>query len=177
MNRREIENEINNKKNIEEALPNALNMMSSDYYAYTMMTFAMNYYNYYELTTQSDCEEADTLFRQVNRLTIEAILKPFDGQVRENALKHIDAIRSLIMELMKSLTAYADRFAIYEYILNRLEKNFEESLVEVEDDVAAKEILKAVFSDKDQMLINSRIRLMLSQLPVRMTKRKFLDML
>lgn len=177
MNRRRLEHDIENQKNLQETLPEAMNMIGSDYYAYSALQFAMNFYNYYEMTCETKVPETDTMFEMITHLVEKTLLAPFDGQIREEAIKQIDCLRTEILKIMQELTAYADKFAIYEYILNRLEKNYDDQIEDVDNDEVAADIMQTIFSDNDQVLINSRIRAMLSQLPVRMTKNCFFDML
>lgn len=177
MNRRQLQHDIENQKNIEESLPIAINMIASDYYVYSAYQFAMNFYNYYEMTCEQSIAETDTVFEMMNHLVEQTLLSSFDGQVREEAIKQVDCLRAEILKVMEELTAFADKFAIYEYMLNRLEKNYEDNLEDIDNDSVTRDIMETIFSDKDQVLINARIRAMLSQLPVRMTKNRFFDML
>ncbi len=177
INRRQLQHDIENQKNIEETMPVAMNMIASDYYVYSAFQFTMNFYNYYELTCEQSVADTDAIFEMVNHLVEQTILSSFDGQVREDAIKQIDCLRTEILNVMEELTAYADKFAIYEYMLNRLEKNYEDNLEDMDNDSVTKDIMETIFSDNDQVLINARIRAMLSQLPVRMTKNRFFDML
>lgn len=177
INRRQLQHNIENQKDIQETIPVAINMIASDYYVYSALQFTMNFYNYYELTCEQSVVETDTIFEMLNHLVEQTLLSDFDGQVREEAIKQIDCLRTQIIKIMGELTSFADKFAIYEYILNRLEKNYDDNLEDIDNDLVTKDMMETIFSDNDQVLINARIRSMLSQLPVRMTKNRFFDML
>lgn len=177
LNRKQIEHNIEKQKDLPEMIPAALNIIGSDYYSYSVLQFSMHLYNYYEMTCEKQVEETDTIFSMILRVAERMMLHSFDGQAREEAVREIDAVRTDILGIMHQLTAYTDRFAIYEYILNRLEKNYEDELEDIDNDAVTKDIMQAIFADKDQVAINSKIRAMLSQLPIRMTKNRFFDML
>ncbi len=177
INRKQMEHDIMNHQQLEVVLPQVLNMISSDYYGYSALQFTMNYYNYYEMSTQCAMPEIDEKFRMLDAIAKNTIFASFDGAKREVAIGQIDTLRNEIIDIMQSLTELTDEFAIYEYVLNRLEKNYEEEMIDVDNDTVTKDIMQSIFSDQDQMLINTRIRSMLSQLPIRMTKQKFFDML
>ena len=89
---------------------------------------------------------------------------------------------------MKVLTSYTDAFEMYEYILNRKEYSYPENVDEEiqkelkELDEAgvsdfAEEIYRFVFADQDKVAINSKLQSIIGQLPIRMTKNRFYDIL
>ena len=86
---------------------------------------------------------------------------------------------------MKVLTAYTDAFELYEYILNRKEFGFEENVTEEVEkmfseydvDAFSQEIYNFIFADKDKIAVNSKIQSLIGQLPLRMTKNKFYDII
>lgn len=179
---KKLENEIKNNINLEMNLPLAMNEMASAYYSYAGNNFIMHYYDFFEGMVDENItldEEADQLLKLINQLVEENLLQEFDGDKREKSLKLLHGIREEIMKRMKVLTAYTDLFTLYEYVLNRLELKYEDSMQEIEtdNDAVVKEILTYIFSKEDNVIINERIKQMLSQMPVRMTKQKFFDLL
>ena len=97
----------------------------------------------------------------------------------------ISGIRNKITEKMKVLTAYTDAFELYEYILNRKEYSFEETVDEelnqlfdaFDAEQFSAEIFNFIFSDADKVTVNAKIQQIVGQLPLRMTKAKFYDIL
>ena len=76
---------------------------------------------------------------------------------------------------MEAITRYVDLFELYEYALNRVEYRFKE-MDRVEDDEAfARKVLRYIFESDDNSVINNRIKEIISQLPVRITKEKYYD--
>ena len=103
-------------------------------------------------------------------------------------MKLISDVRNTITAKMKVLTSYTDAFEMYEYILNRKEYSYPENVDEEiqkelkELDEAgvsdfAEEIYRFVFADQDKVAINSKLQSIIGQLPIRMTKNRFYDIL
>jgi hypothetical protein len=78
---------------------------------------------------------------------------------------------------MNILTAYTDIFQTYEYVLNRLEYRFKPTVEPVDDTEFSKEILRYIFSSEDNFVINEKIREIIGQLPIRMTRQKYFELL
>ena len=79
-----------------------------------------------------------------------------------------------MIEDMKVLTAYVDKFQVYEHMLSRIQYQFEE-VEEVDVDLLIQEMFTYIFADKDNVIINDKIRSLMYELPVRMTKTKFYE--
>ncbi len=173
-------NEINRGHNLEENLPVAMSELASTYQAYAGTQFVMHYFNVYESIVDGDVSfdaESVTMLKEINGIVKDTILSPFDAAKREKAISKIAAFRGDIIRKMKVLTYYTDVFSLYEYVLNRLELNYASEIEDIDSEEAANEVLNYIFSDQDNVGINERIKEMLSQLPVRMTKNKFYDLL
>ena len=78
---------------------------------------------------------------------------------------------------MKVLTSYTDFFEQHEYIMNRKEAGLLGQVEQVSPENLADEAFSFVFSDQDKMVVNTRIQSVVGQLPVRMTKQRFYDIL
>ena len=77
------------------------------------------------------------------------------------------------------LTCYADIFARYEYVINRCEYLFNEIKTNSKytDEDFTREVMQYIFSEEDNAVVNSRICEIISELPLRMTKNKFFELL
>lgn len=93
------------------------------------------------------------------------------GREIEEELK---GLRQEIISKMEVVTAYSDCFQNYEYVLNRLERKFK-ALPENEygDEEFIGRVMGYVTQVKDSAVINSRIKEVIGQLPVRLTRQKF----
>lgn len=171
--------ESRGKKNIEQKLPAFFEKAASVNHVYAGTSFVMQFYSFYESLADGEREltgEEEAVWNTVCRIVKENLLDGFDGEKREEAVRALTELRGTVTAKMQALTTYTDRFGLYEYMLNRIEPRFEERLAEPDDDAAAREILQYIFMEKDNVLINTRIHQMLSQLPVRMSRGRFEDM-
>lgn len=178
---RQLAGDIKAGRNLEQALPELMNRMAS---AYGMLS----YYNMnMELSVllESKAEGLIKPGRTVKELEEKlydimkkTLLSAFSPEVYEEAIKELAQLREKVISKMDILTAYTDLFILYEYIMNRLEAVFEntEEPGSMDNDAVAKEILQWIFSEEEPALVNEHIKEMLSCLPVRMTKGKFLEL-
>lgn len=177
---RDIENEIRKGKNLEQNIPVYLNSMASLYGEFALHNLAMS------LSMQLDKSEFDdTDLDKHNKELYEGLLEeikklcdqPFNPEENKAAVEKTIAIRETVRHRMEAVTAIVDDLVIYEYIINRLEPKFEYVQVEeTSNDDLAREILKWIFSDDENALVNERIKTAVSCLPIRLTKSKIVDL-
>jgi hypothetical protein len=90
-------------------------------------------------------------------------------------------LRQDITEKMDLFTAYTDRLIVYEYVMNRMELSFQTEkelngqLALVDEEQLLQKIMIWLFSDKDQSVVREKLRLVIGQIPVHMTKSKFFE--
>jgi len=171
---------IRKGKRLEESIPVLLNRLADIYYIYAGLQLAMNYYTLYE----AYCDEEELWSRdavgkaqQINGFIKENLLDFKSGPEHEKAVFNIDSMRKENMERMDVLTAYTDIFQIYEYVLNRIEYRYKENPYNIDDEEFAREILRYIFNTDDNFAINEKIKEIIGQLPVRMTKQKYFELL
>ena len=98
---------------------------------------------------------------------------------REEGIKELDGLRNSVYHAVEVLSAYADVFSRYEYVVNRCEYLFKEAepSEKYSDEEFTRTIMQYIFSDEDNAVINMKISELLSELPLRMTKNKFFELL
>ena len=174
--------EISAKRDLEVNLPKYATFMADKTLGYGTIRVALNYYTITEIVS----EEKDTMdeyclakIKDIDDIVLRYFInKEFDGDIREKDIKNVDAIRNAIIAKMKVLTAYTDTLQIYENVLNKVEGSvLEKEEQDVDIDSFGSEIFRYIFSDEDKVVINSKLQMITSQLPVRMTKAKFYDIL
>ena len=146
---------------------------------YCVAGAALNGYTRWEENLSPDSKMDSIVLR-----CIKEYAKLYNGEETDpefDPAEALDTLRNGIIRLMESLTGYTDFFAIHEFILNRKETQ-SEIMLSGEAPVVDIEMLlgkleKYIFSEKDKAWINSQIQLILEQLPVRMTKQRFYDIL
>jgi hypothetical protein len=175
-----ISQDIRNSKLLEENIPLMFNHLANHYQTNAGVRLAMHYYAFYESYCEEEgtwSKESNDVIIQLNNIIKDNILQNKSGVDREKAISSVDAIRKDIIKRMNFLTAYTDIFQTYEYVLNRLEYRFKEELDSVDSEEFSKEILRYIFETEDNVIINEKIKEIVGQLPVRITKQKYFDLL
>lgn len=138
-------------------------------YQLSYVRLVLNYVTLFE-TVQEDLEipkQALFCLKRLNGL----IASFLSGKETEEELKDL---RQELISKMEVVTSYADCFQNYEYVLNRLERRFK-TMPETgyEDESFTRRLMEFVTQTKDSVMVNSKIKDIIGQLPVRLTKQKF----
>ena len=177
---RHISKEIGTGNSLEQNIPQLFNYMAEDYQMLAQIRLAMHYFTFYEAFYDDEdtwSQDILTLIEKVNHILSDSILKNQSGNSREEAIRQTDNIRNEIMKRMGALTAYTDIFQNYEYVLNRIEYRFKEDSKEFDETEFAKEILRYIFDTEDNIVINEKIKEIIGQLPIRITRQKYFELL
>lgn len=175
-----INQDIISGKNLEENIPKAFQCLINQYHTMAAVKLSMNYESFYEASCDDENtwgKDVEGLISRMNALLHDSVLTNKYGNDLVEAVKEADELRNEIMKRMNILTIYTDIFLIYEYVLNRVEYRFTEKHTEINEEEFEKEVLRYIFDSEDNYLINEKIKEMIGQLPVRMTKQKFFDLL
>lgn len=171
--------DINADRNREESIGRFQALLAAGFKNYATIKMSMNLFTMYEMSEEIDLERREEIEGYID--TINASLRcvyidktPAD----EETVNEVTKVRDAVTAGMKVLTAYTDALEIYEYILNRIEPAV---LGTVDEDINVSELAENmyefVFSENDKMLVNTRIQEFIAQLPVRMTKNRFFDII
>lgn len=179
--------EVEKRKNLEVNLPKYFNKLLTVYSQYSYIHLALNYYTCHEQIIEAEMktEEIEGLKETLDFIIEENILGEFLPEKLEKALENVNSIRNQIIEKMKRLTLYTDAFQIYEYVLNRLEFSFNVEIQEKMKDFCyeeveesfIKDILQYLTSDRQNASINAKITEVIGQLPIRMTKQRYFEII
>ena len=145
-------------------------LLGSAFYNYSLIKLSLNYFTGLEMSDDYE----NPYIEEVGVLLKNSVLSGKSAD--EKQLERLNEIRAEVTSKMKILTCYTDAFEIYEYVLNRREadiKGTESKETDVES--LSDAMFRYVFSDQDKLLINTRIQDFVAQLPVRITKQRFLD--
>ncbi len=170
-------------KDINSNLPKYAQELSANYRNSAMLDIVMEYTMLYETwvegqnseleATQSECE---VIHRAISNIS--------KGQSVSDMLTDFENVRKQITEKMQVVTAYVDRFLIYEYVLNRIEYRFamnederKEELSTFNIDEYVRDLVQYIFETNDNVVVNDRVREIVEQLPVRMARSKYLDII
>ncbi len=172
--------EIQNRRNLEENIPQLFNHMADVDQLLAQIRLAMHYYTLYESYYDDEntwSREAIEIISKINNKIRANVLINQNGEERERAIAEVDGIRRDIMKRMSALTAYTDIFQIYEYVFNRVEYRFLEEAESLDEEAFSKEILRYIFDTEDNFIINEKIKEIIGQLPIRITKQKYFEVM
>ena len=140
---------------------------------YSYNRLALNYDMYYEICGRENGSGEPPVRDLGSRFhpLLEGLLRG------EQPLEELYGLRQAVIERMEQATAYTDCFQAYEYVLNRLEGR----LIPAGDTDGDREtdeerlawIMRYITETGESAVINERIQMVVSQLPVRLTKQKF----
>lgn len=171
-------NEIVRNENLEINLPTFCAAVSSRYYEKALLQLTMNYFTLYEVVRDKENPQVTSgkkIMNSVHSILGNTYLSKYDVKSTEQALKKLEALRNEIIGKMQVLTTYTDILQVYEYVLNRVELRFETNLPDYDETEITKEIMAYIFDSKDNVVVNGKIKEILEQLPIRMTKAKFFE--
>lgn len=170
--------DINADRDRENSLCKYLKLLSSAFYNYSTIRMSLNLFTFYEMSEDINLDQREEMEGYID--TVDAALRCIYKEKSDVDKDIIDAVteaRDVITSKMKILTAYTDTLEIYEYILNRREPDILGTTEDVDSDQLANNMYEFVFSENDKMLVNTRIQEFIAQLPVRMTKDRFYDII
>lgn len=151
--------------------------LSSCYYTLAGIELYMNYYTLCGRWSSWDKAVSPEKMFGAGELRgkIEECIDGIHGG--KDVTAEIEAVRETIISRTKAVLAYSDIFQLYEYVLNRLEPSYLESLQDIDNDETARQILNEIFANKDNFIINENIKHMVLSLPIRMTRQHFFDVM
>lgn len=172
--------DILNGSLMEENIPTFFNGLADNYHTSACVRLAMHYFSFYETYLDDEnlwSREVLDIIQKLNEVINNSIMSKQSGSELEAEVRQVDKLRNKIMDHMKQLTVYTDIFQVYEYILNRVEYRFKEGEAPEDTEEFAREVLQYIFDTEDNFIINDKIREMVGQLPIRMTKQRYFDMI
>lgn len=176
-----ISKDICKNKNLEKNIPLYLDNMSTLYSRFSYIKLAMNYYTFYDVIADAQDDVTRSMVKLMASLNgiIEGNL--VNNASVESAKESIQALMNLrdsVMETMDVVTTYVDRFSLFEYILNRIEHRFDDTELDDRyyDGQLANDIMNYIVSDQDAVVMNGKIAEVVGQLPMRLTRKKFLEL-
>ena len=167
--------DIKKGKNLERSLSAFAKDLSAAYGSSAILNLSMNYANYF---VNSKEKETDRSFAGIGD-KINALIKStiVEGNVSKESIEEIENIREEVKARVDAATAFLSAFENFNYVLSRKLPNKEYEGKEFDTDDEARKILAYIFEDDDNIMINSKIQRVISELPIRYTKGKFFDII
>ncbi|MFW6015458.1 MAG: hypothetical protein ACOCRK_03410, partial [bacterium] len=147
-----------------------------NYRKYSLVKLAFEYFIFMErLDEQVEDKDYKALVSELNFVIKEGVLNNKD---QDKFIEDVHNIREKIAKKLEVLTIYADELEVYEYIINRLEYKF----TLIENDNIVEEFIQDLFDSikllkDDNTRLNTLIKEVLAQLPMRLTRGKFYEYL
>lgn len=173
--------ELHQGKNLDKNLKEYRDLALETYEAYSVLELTFSAYGLVEEATE-DRELAGGAGKEQFEKIKQGLLTLSDPEADLKKLEQdMEELRSQITEKMNLFTAYTDRLIVYEYVLNRMEyqyldkKEQKDKINGIQPEEFLQKLQGYLFSDKDTSVMQEKIRLVVGQLPVRMTRDKFYD--
>ena len=172
---------IKKGKELEKNLPIYRNRLFDIYHQVSLLHVTMDYFVLYETLQEKSGKEngylADTI-SEINQV-IQTIF--IDGisseEEKKEQIAKILSARDEVIRMMKILTMYTDKLQIYEHVVNRMELKYENHMELADIDTFVQKVYQYIFSGKDNVVINESIKEVLAELPVRMARSKYFQMI
>lgn len=171
---------ITKNKNVEELLPEYIEQAMVFNNSYARLKLMMEYYMYYEMISEGinpyidSARDTTDIFNSVIKEFFEE--KPSEVRKQE-LLNELLSLRQEVIDKMQVLTAYVDCFVVYEYILNRIQYRFEDMELLPDDTAFVQDVVNFIFGSKDNVAINDNIHCVIGQLPMRMSRTRYFDII
>lgn len=177
-----IAGEITKNKNLEENLVKFGNSLSTLYSGLAYIKLSMNYYTFHELLAEQPKGQAGGAMKTLLRLAGETermLGEMTSSEGRVPAWEEAQVIRGEIIKEMGLITGIVDRLRIYEFVLNRVEYRFDETPLDADyyNSGLTNDLMHYILSDKDSVVVNTKIAEVIAQLPMRLTRNKFFEYL
>lgn len=159
----------------------SLSRLFSNYKMYSLLEIVIERYMLLEMEEEQKFDDEMQIDKELEiiKKALEAIE---NKQELSGLICELEECRKLIIEKMQVLTAYIDRLLVFEYVLNRIEYRYKLSENEIEDRLSkinrqecVRDVANYLFEEEDQVVVNGRIRDLVTQLPVRMARSKFFE--
>ncbi len=177
---KKIVGDLLKNRNVEAALQEYYGKFMEINNKYAYIRLAMNYYTYYVMLSESDGIMQNDFKAEIECIN-DIVEKTIDEDTAavEKGIVSMEKIREDMIKKVRDITCFVDRYNIYEYVLNRIEYRFKEADYPsgYSDENYTRKIMQFILEDEDGMMINSKIKDVIGQLPIRMTKNKFYDMI
>lgn len=176
-----ISKEILKKKNLDKNLSLYINNMMSLYNRFSHIKLAMNYYTFNDVVSETEDEMSQNISEHLSKLNViikENVVNNSEEVTRTDSIDVLKNIRKQITDTMEIVTTFVDRFAIFEHILNRIEYKFLDEIFDEDyyDNQFANDIMNFILADRDSVVVNGKIAEVVGQLPMRLTKNKFFEL-
>lgn len=173
--------DIHNGKKVKDNLKRYHDVALQTYSEYGALELTFSAY-----TLLEEIMEERTELAQKEKAVIDEVLQALSQLGRGTAsyceiANGMKQVRKEITSKMDLFTAYTDRLICYEYVLNRMEfkflpeKELAKKIASYPEDEFMQKLNQYLFGSRDQSIIRDKLRLVIGQIPVRMTTSKLFE--
>ncbi|MGN0203584.1 MAG: hypothetical protein ACI4BB_03500 [Coprococcus sp.] len=176
MNENKILKNLDRGIETEQTLKEYARVLSEGYMKLSFCKLAVNFSTYYddlEKAGSIDGEKTQKEFKIFLELTAKLIGADAIG---EADIRRLDGLREGLRERMQSLYDYVHILGLYEHVLSRLQYRYEEKTAPVDVEALMMEIHGYICQDPEPSGMNERMQNMMGEMPIRMTRSRFLDL-
>lgn len=162
----------------EKNLPYYLRALAGSYYRMAFYNLTMRYTTFAEAVKeglQQTDERTEAYAAQLKKQLAALLAEQAAPEELKEAIDALFVMRGEITVLMQALTAYTDKLYLHEYALKRLAPAMEDTTEDIDNYAALEELESYLFRDEEQKISYDCLSFLVSELPVRMTKGKFME--
>ena len=176
----QLSHQLGKGTSIETTVTDIAAKAEEHYLSYFMNNLSFEITTFYELLAEDShkvlLDDNDVMKKIIQSMTkvwsdTEKWLNPSKRSITMK-LSTLYKYRDTLANQVATLAAYDDKLKMYQYSLSR-RKNHEGVSLYTSDEALAGEVVNFIFEHEDSMTVNDRAKLVLGELPVRMSKIKF----
>lgn len=176
----QLTHQLGHSETIETTVTDIAASAEQHYLSYFMNNLTFEMTTFYELLAE-DSQKVLLEDNEVMKKIIQNITKVWadsnkwlNTTTRSSSAKisKLYNYRDTLADQVAALAAYDDKLKMYQYILER-RKSHESDHGYTSDDQLAGELVNFIFEYEDSITVNDRVKVVLGELPVRMSKIKF----
>ena len=170
---------LQKKQYTKETLSQFVQYMKNREYRMELLQLALEYPIFYETICALETAGIPDCMKAQAEQLVALIQKGILSEAEDNAglVVQIEALRQEVTQDMKIVSGYTDHMVLYEYVLNRKEYAFRDAsgVESLSDQALTERIMQYLTSDKDNQAVQMRTKEVIAQLPMRMTRQRFLE--
>lgn len=171
-----------NNKDTDARIREVCRILAGNYRKSSLIDMVMEYYTLCEIITESLNPELDNAKEEIKVIN-EAVRLIADGEELADILDDIVNVRKQITDKMTFVTTYVDRYRVYSCVLEQYDivysmsdGELDEAIKDYERDVYVRQIIDYISEAENNMEILDRINDVMECIPVRMSRKKYLNM-
>lgn len=172
----QILSNIKKGKKLKETIPEYLEEMRLLYEKYGTLQFVFAYYDYCEDKIEKEFTLSSEMKNLINEL--EYFIKSYlDGKIkRKEAREVFFTLRQKSVAKMEEMMGFVTKIELFEHVLNHMQYKFDPPYEgEYSRENIAQRIYEYIFNEKDNVIIDGKIKCLLEQFPAPIVKSKFYD--